>query len=235
MNETNGLPTLEDKSIELCYTDYPWGSNMKSNIRHFHDRILDNNKNKCFFDDSLETITREFTLSWFEQVDRVCRKIVLLIPESHKKFWYRNTDPIADVPVIWKNGFSSSKIANKSRKSTYLFFGKFEKGKKLKYDYLAKRYNHKGNPIIEPYTLEWGFCSKERHFKHPSPKGIKIALDILKQLKPENLLDPFAGSGSFLKASSILNIPYLGYEINPLYKQDIDLRFSKKLITEWCD
>ena len=228
MNSENGLPTLPDKAIEMGYTDYPWGSDMKPNVRSFHDRILDNDKNKIFFDDSESVFNEEFTLAWFSELERICYKIVLVIPEAHKKWWYRNTDPTGDVPVLWKNGFSGSKVANKSRKSTYMFYGKFEKGKKLKYDYIAKRYNSKENPIIEPFTLEWGFCNKEKRFlKHPSPKGTTVALAVLKQLKPETLIDPFAGSGSFLKASDILGIKWLGYEIEEQYRIDIDKRFSQ--------
>ena len=226
MDEKEGLSSLSDNSIELGYTDPVWNSGMKPNVRKYHNRELDNDKNKVFFNDKIDNF-EEWTLNWFYQLERVCEKIVLVIPESSKYWWIRNTEPTGDAPVLWKNGFSGSKIANKSRKSTYMLYGKFEKGKKLKYDYIAKRYNSKVNPVIEPYTLEWGFCSKEKHFRHPSPKGIKVALDVLKQLKPESLIDPFAGSGSFLKAADILNIKWFGYEINLIYKQDIDDRFSQ--------
>ncbi|MCP6718901.1 MAG: hypothetical protein KJI71_01535 [Patescibacteria group bacterium] len=229
MDSKIGLPSLPDKSIELGYTDPVWNSDMKPNIRKFHNRELDNDKNKVFFNDKIDNF-EEWTLNWFYQLERVCVKIVLVIPESSKYWWIRNTEPTGDAPVLWKNGFSGSKIANQSRKSTYLFYGKFEKGKKLKYDYIAKRLYSKESHFIEPFTLEWGFCSKEKHFIHPSPKGITVALEVLKQLKPESLTDPFAGSGSFLKAADILGIKWLGYENKPIYKQDIDKRFNQKTI-----
>ena len=226
MDEKEGMPSLQDKSIELGYTDPVWNSGMKPNVRKYHNRELDNDKNKVFFNDKIDDF-EEWTLKWFQQLERITLKIVLIIPENQKKWWYRNTDPSGDAPVLWKNGFSGSKIADNSRKSSYLLFGKFKKGKRLKYDYIAKRYNSKENPVIEPFTLEWGFCSKEKHFIHPSPKGITVVLEVLKQLKPESLIDPFAGSGSFLKAADILGIKWLGYEINLIYKQDIDDRFSQ--------
>jgi len=125
-----GLPSLKDKSIELGFTDYPWGSNMKLNTRKYHNRFLNNDNNKYWYDDSESTNNQEFRLEWFFELDRVCKKTVLVIPEKHKRFWYRNTDPIADVPVLWKNGFSGSKVARKSFKSTYMFYGKFEKKKR---------------------------------------------------------------------------------------------------------
>jgi len=226
MDEKEGLSSLSDNSIELGYTDPVWNSGMKPNVRKYHNRELDNDKNKVFFNDKIDNF-EEWTLNWFYQLERVCEKIVLVIPESSKYWWIRNTEPTGDAPVLWKNGFSGSKIANKSRKSTYLFYGKFKKGKKLKYDYIAKRYNSKVNPIIEPFTLEWGFCSKEKHFIHPSPKGITVALEVLKQLKPKSLIDPFTGSGSYIYAAHILGIKWLGYEIKPIYKADIDKRFNQ--------
>lgn len=234
LDEKQGLPSLPDNSIELLYTDYPWGSDMKVNTRKYHNRTLDNEKGKQFFDDSIETISEEFTLEWFEQAQRVTKKQVLIIPESHKKFWYKNTDPTGDVPVLWKNGFSGSKVANKSKKSTYMFFGKFERGKKLKYDYIAKQYYTKTTPII-PFTLRWGFCSDQKHFVHPSPKGTEVALHVLKMLKPESMIDCFAGSGSYIKSADILGIKWIGYEINPKYKQDIDKRLNQQYIDNSLD
>lgn len=228
-----GLPSLETKSFDLGYIDYVWESDMKENTRDYvKGRQLDNS-GKTFFDDSVRADPLQFRLEWFYEVKRVCERILLVIPEAHKKFWYRNTNPTGDIQVLWKNGFSGSKYAKKSRKSSYMLYGKFSKNQKFAYDYLAKRYNSRKNSLIEPYTLEWGFCSKEKHFKHPSPKGTKIALDVLKQLEPTSLLDPFAGSGSYLKAASILGIEFLGYEINEEYKSDIDDRFSLKTINNW--
>lgn len=239
------MPSYPDKCIDLLFTDYPWGKDMKPNKRQYLGRTLDNQENKVFFDDSPDTIDEEFTLKWFWEADRIVKRMVLVIPEDHKKFWYRNADPIGDVPVLWKNGFSTSKVAKRSRKSTYLFFGKFDQDKKLPYDFIAKRYNSKGNQTIElcddpeietvePYTLEWGFCNKEKKmFKHPSPKGTKIPLFVLKHLNPESVIDPFAGSGSYLMACKILNIKFIGFEINKKdYRQDIHTRFNQKFIDE---
>lgn len=229
-----GMPSIPDKSIDLGFTDYPWGSNMKKNVRDYHGRKLDNESGKEFFDDSKETITEEFTLEWFGHLERICHRIILVVPENHKKFWYRNTDPTGDIPVIWKNGYSGSKIANKSRKSTYMLYGEFKKGKKFKYDYLAKTYNTKNSVFIEPFTLKWGFVNKEkRMLKHPSPKGVEVPLYILKQLKPESLIDPFAGSGSYIKSADILGIKWIGYELNKTYKHDIDYRQAQRGLGDW--
>ena len=40
------------------------------------------------------------------------------------------------------------------------------------------------------------------------------------------MIDPFIGSGTTAEECIKLGIPYLGYEINKVYKQDIDLRLK---------
>jgi DNA modification methylase len=231
LNEENGLPTLETNSIELGYTDPVWNSDMKPNVRKYHNRELDNKKNKVFFDDNLKDF-EEFTKNWFNELNRVCKKMILVIPEGAKYWFIRNTDPVGDAPVLWKNGFSGSKIARKSKKSTYLFYGKFEREKRMKVDYIAKKIYTKKLPYILPYTLRWGFCSDQKEFIHPSPKGTEICLSLLKMLKPESMIDCFAGSGSYIYSASILGIRWLGYEKEKKYKVDIDKRFSQKTLDQ---
>jgi len=214
MDPDQGLPSLPDKSIDLCYTDPPWNVVKEWKDRTYNGRELKWSSKKKYYNDSFD---QEWNLEWFEQVQRICNGMIILIPEKHKKWWYRNTDPKGDLVIHWKNGFSASTIAYHSRKSTYLFYGKFNK--RLHMD------------VIEA-TLLWGFLKKEK-WVHPSPKGIEIALKILREIKPSSLIDPFAGSGSFLKAASIFDIPWLGYELDKTYQQDLNKRFSKISILEW--
>ena len=232
MNEENGLPTLGDKSVDLCFTDPKWDVDMKENKRQYIEgRTLDN-AHKVHFNDNSE---EGFTKGWFTQVLRVCKRVMLVINDKLVLWFIRNfpkEDPTI-VPLLWKNGFSNSKVASKSRRSLYLCYGKFEKKQKLLYDYLAQEY-YTSNTTLTPFTLYWGFTSKERHFNHPSPKGIKIPLHVYKQLKPDSILDPFSGSGSYIHAAKLLGIPYLGYEINDKeYKEDTEWRFAQKGLEAW--
>ncbi|MFX0132111.1 MAG: DNA methyltransferase [Candidatus Hodarchaeota archaeon] len=229
MNKKNGLPTLPDKSIDLGVTDPQWGSDMKENIRSYIEgRILDN-AHKVHFNDN---ITPEFTKAWFNELNRVCKRIVLVISDELVLWFIRNfpnIDPTI-IPVLWKNGFSKSKVAKGKRRSLYLYYGKFEEDKKQLYDYLAKEYYTSTTNLI-PFTLYWGFTSKEKHFNHPSPKGLEIPLHLFKQLKPDSIIDPFSGSGTYCHVAKILNIPYIGYEINDKeYKEDTEWRFAQKTI-----
>lgn len=244
MDEKIGMPSLPDKSIELGYTDPVWGTNIqKKKTRKHYGRILEWNKDKTYFDD---TFRSEWNLEWFNELNRVCKGIILLVPEKFKYWWIRNTEPRGDITIHWKNGFACSSVANNSNKSTYIVFGDLgiilpiDLAKLLPKDiqstYLVygKMNKKVHRDILGPFVLEWGFLNKER-FIHPTPKGVKICLKILKELKPESIIDPFAGSGSFLKSADILGIKWIGYEINPIYKQDIDKRFSQITLNNYLE
>src|SRR4030042_2892992 len=129
MNLINGLPTLPDKSIDLGFTDPQWGVDMKENERKYIEGRTLNNADKKHFND---IITPDFTKAWFTQLYRVCKRIVLVISDELVLWFIRNfpdIDPTI-VPVLWKNGFSKSKVAKEKRRSLYLYYGKFKKDKK---------------------------------------------------------------------------------------------------------
>jgi len=234
MNEENGLPTLEDKSIDLAYTDPPWGVNYGKGEIYKSGKKIKKDKNIVDYNDKWNP---EFHLAYFNELYRICEKIIIVVGQWHLDFWY-NVDPKPKGMLIihTKNHVSrDSKIATWNHFTPYLYWGKFKK--KLYKNVLEvlidwDQYKNTliGN-VIE-YVIPWGFLSKEKYI-HPSPKGTEIALKIMKKLEIESIIDPFAGSGSYLKAASILGIKWLGYELNPIYKQDIDKRFAQKAMEEW--
>jgi DNA modification methylase len=96
-----------------------------------------------------------------------------------------------------------------------LAWGNFKKSK-LTFDYIYA-------PVIS------GFLNKSILI-HPHPKPEKLYYQILKQLKPNNILDTCVGSGISVKECKVLGIPYLGYEINEKYKVDIDYNLANAKI-----
>jgi DNA modification methylase len=228
LNEEYGLPSLEDNSFDLCFTDPPWGKNMRNNKRKYIDgRTLDNSDKTHFTD----TVSTKFNKDHFTQIHRVCKRTVLVIGDELLFWCLKNIDPkpTGIIPVFWKNSPFMCKFAKRRRHSHYLLYGDFDT--KFEYSILAKRYS---STSVEPFTYYWGATNKEKHFNHPSPKGLEIPLKVLKQLKPSNLLDPFTGSGTYIRAATILDIPWMAYEINnEEYREDIDYRFNEQLITEW--
>jgi len=216
MDPDIGLPSLPDKSIDLGYTDPPWGVNYHKHKKVIkHGKILKKDPNKMTYNDEWD---EEFTLNWFNELNRVCKRIIIITGQWHLRFWF-NLEPTGMFIVYSKNSVArDSKIASWNHYTPYLYWGKFKKK-------LIRN-------VLE-YVIPWGFLSKNVKWIHPSPKGLKLVLQIIGKLEPESLIDPFAGSGSFLKAADILGIPWLGYEINEVYKQDIDKRFAQKQIDLW--
>ncbi len=69
-------------------------------------------------------------------------------------------------------------------------------------------------------------------FDHPAPFPLKLAKDHIESWSnPGDLvLDPFAGSGTTLKAAKELNRHWLGIEINPAYVQICKARLSQDVL-----
>jgi site-specific DNA-methyltransferase (adenine-specific) len=67
---------------------------------------------------------------------------------------------------------------------------------------------------------------KYEGFLHPSPKSRYLWYYILNKLKPSSVIDPFLGSGTTAEVCTKLGIPFLGYEINEVYSQDIEKRLK---------
>ena len=61
---------------------------------------------------------------------------------------------------------------------------------------------------------------------HPTPKPVELYHLIIKRLKVKSVIDPFFGSGAVGEACLMLDVPFIGYEINPVYKPDWEKRKS---------
>lgn len=60
--------------------------------------------------------------------------------------------------------------------------------------------------------------------------NLVLIMKILKRQKPYSIIDPFMGSGTIAFCCKQLGIKYLGYEIEQIYKIDIDKRLKQKQI-----
>lgn len=225
LDKEYGLPSRKDKEFDLGFTDSPWGVDQHKRVdnkRNYYGSVLEVKNNKKYYDDKFDP---DWNLEWFSELRRVTKSTILVIPESKKYWWIRNTDPIGDITIQWNNGYSGSKVAKFSRKSTYLVYGKLPQ--KLQYD------------LIPEKTLIWGFLSSWKG-KHPNRKGIEIPLQILKEIQPKKVIDPFLGSGSYAQACELLKISWLGYEIMEEYREDLILSMentanNKTSVLYWLD
>ena len=66
---------------------------------------------------------------------------------------------------------------------------------------------------------------------HPTEKNVKLMRELIMLSKSEGIiLDPFAGSGSTLRAAKDLNRPYIGIEINPDYVKIAQDRLKQEVL-----
>jgi len=196
MNEENGLPTLEDKSIDLCFTDPPYGVNFrgKNNGKYLHP-------NEIFYKDNFSF---EWQKLWFEEILRICEGVIFTCGTKYMYDWIRYKKPSYPMKIWYK-----SNACGFFKYDPLLFYGKI-KGWKYIRDVV--------DILLKPHPLGY--------FLHPTPKTYIFWYYILSKLKPKSVIDPFIGSGTTAEVCTKLGIPWLGYEINEVYSQDINKRLK---------
>lgn len=206
MNEEDGLPTLEDKSIDLCLTDPPYNINasITKGLRYKQSR------NVIIYSDNIENYM-EWCFKWFTELKRLCKMIIFTCGRTNIRKWLLFDDFYI---IIWLNLNCSSRgyISKFMKYEPLLCYGDFKKNKLL-------------SDVFNIYSKSGFLLSKkEREIIHSHPKPRKLYHSIISQLKPKSVIDPFMGSGTTAEVCTKLGIPYIGYEINEVYKQDIDKR-----------
>ena len=81
------------------------------------------------------------------------------------------------------------------------------------------------------YTKGVWFIDPDRNAKHPATFPIELPLRLIKMYSfvGEIVLDPFAGTGTTLIASAMLNRKSIGYEINREYEKEFLEKLNKYL------
>ena len=212
MNEENGLPTLEDKIVDLCLTDPPFNIKIKKNSQKHHKNLNWKTPNKIIYQDNMNYEDYEiWCKKWFEELLRICEKIIITPGETNLELWETKIQyPIGKAIHYKRNCQGITNISYLRRFETILFYGKFNK--RLHED------------VFDIY-LNNGFLRKG-NFIHPCPKSYELWDSIISQLKPKSVIDPFLGSGTTAEVCTKLGISWLGYEINEVYSQDINKRLK---------
>jgi len=209
MDEKEGLPSLPDKSIDLGIPDPPWGVGYDPHKTYGVNTPKIDRSHKTKYKDIWNP---EWNLKWFHELERICNSIILIVGQGVYIWWIQNTNPIGMFVFYYKNGYGSSKVSRWNAWSPYLVYGKLR--------------NKPQTDVIEG-LLKVGINRPKRdNFIHQTKKQPNIFFKLLKQIKPESIIDPFTGSGTFIYVAHMLNIPWIAYEIDPIYKHDIDLRFQ---------
>ncbi|MHA1382375.1 MAG: DNA methyltransferase [Candidatus Helarchaeota archaeon] len=212
MDEINGLPSLEDKSWDLCLTDPPWGYKESNQYRP-----LGLNRKRIKTDDDVKTYNDEFDESFFlgcvSNILRVSRQSCIATGLKKLNWWFQYYPPLGIFVVVFNNGQCMTKISQFSAFAPYLCYG--ERFKKHKF--------HKN--IYNTYIRN-GFLRDMEGLVHPYPKNAKDWQHIIKELKPQSVIDPFMGSGTAAQVCEQLGIKWLGFEIKKEYIPDIEKRIK---------
>jgi DNA modification methylase len=124
--------------------------------------------------------------------------------------------------------FGANCFSEKLPKGNWIVWDKrFENKKAFLADAEVAWYNGSGAVYIIEETHQ-GFVSSDKKRYHPTQKPVKLFEKIFEKVKaPDNLFDPFLGSGTTMVAAHQLNRKCYGMELDPKYCQVIVDRMLK--------
>lgn len=234
LNPNEGLPSLSDKSYDLGFIDPPFNIDLKNNPncgQKFSKKRK--NQQKIFYQDQLDQSEYEgMCIRVLDEMIRVCRKVVLYCGRVNQGLYYRHREPLDEwvyfmpfntiiTNTSWAGRFQPLLIFADDKNE---FLGR-PKGERCKIDSNVIESPNKIRNVIQKEEIIY-FSKDERQrrskLRHPCPIDEFLIGSILDQLKPKSFLDPFVGSGTTLRMAKFHNIPFLGYEIDPCYKPDIE-------------
>lgn len=219
MNEENGLPTLEDKSIDLCITDPEWNINFGKNVSfniNFNKKKRKELVLQSFKYDDLRPDYHNWCDTWFKELKRITNGIIIHAGMPNLQFWVSKKEYKGMAIRYVSNSKSNGLISYRTCLSPIIFFGK---------------HNRLNNDFFD-YWGNIGFLRMKESYIHPCPLRYEFWEDLIKRLNPKSVIDPFMGSGTTAEVCKKLNIPWIGYEINEIYSQDVNKRLNKINLTK---
>lgn len=207
MDEKEGLPSLPDKSIDLCLTDPPYNQKFKPGLNSYNNKS--NKKRKAFQDDMNPQEYQKWCYEWFDELKRICNMIIFTPGYKNKQIWFEKEE--FEI-LIWYNNYKSgmSKIAKLNVFEPILCYGRL--------NFFMRSVFH--------YNYGFNMEFDDLNCIHPTPKPKKLYRWIIEQMKPISVIDPFLGSGTTAEVCTKLGIPWIGYEILEEYSVDIEKRLK---------
>lgn len=200
MDAEHGLPSLKEKSWDLCLTDPPynvkWDCNNTDTSKERIDSVIcyeDNLESKEYFNKMIQWYN---TNKWIS--------ICFSCGNSNFRDWiiYNDFNRIIWVDMAKQGGVKGANLT--------------------KWEYfLTINCKFKLNILFYDSRKERG-----EGWKHTCPKPKGLWFKIIKELNPNSIIDPFLGSGTTAQCCEEMGIPWLGYEIMEEYAPDIEKRIQ---------
>ena len=146
---------------------------------------------------------KDWSKEWFNEAKRISKSIIFTPGFDNLKMWITEIEYPKGIAVLYApNQCCHSNLGGFNHYEPILVYGKINLGYNV-FKMIIKMQTDTG--------------------EHPCPKQKESFKDILLACnpKPVNVLDPFAGSGTTLRACRELNINCMGFEINPKYERII--------------
>jgi len=206
MDEDYGLPSLEDKSWELCLTDPPYNKKFNGyhsklyNMKNYRENII-------YYKDNMKPEEyQEWCMCWFRTLKKITKSIIISVGITNLEMWFRCTN-VSDILYNYNRmGKFGSRITIFNKIEPWLYYGNCKQQFNLN--------------VLEFERMDKHNCL------HPCPRDYNVVEFIIKRLEPTSVIDPFLGSGTTAEVCEKLGIKWLGYEINEVYSQDIEKRLK---------
>lgn len=210
---------LPDQSFDFGLTDPPYNVDfdLSSQSSSTGKRDPASFGDKIFYDDTFESEAayRDFSLAWFTEMKRVCKRFMFTPGNKNLGMWYGIEKPVGIFIHYKPNGMSKNSLACYARWEPILLYGKF---------------NHQFDFLCDVFEVPVENGDKKFVAKHGSPKPVQLYFDIIERAKEfldiRSVIDPFLGSGTTAEVCEWLNLRWLGLEVKEDYAVDIDRRIE---------
>lgn len=225
MDEQYGLPSLKPKSFELCITDFPYNVDV-GRLKKDHERLSNGGqfKNKVFYDDIIPDYPK-WREMMYNSIERVSLQMLFFVGEPNFVDW-----------VSWKKP-KEIFIHYKSNGASFTHSCRFNRFEHIiGYDDRVPEYEHMlGYGKFRPFQFYSNVFDipldnsrlRKMGLKHPCPKDERLIREIIQRCDPKNVIDPLLGSGTTAQICEELGKPYMAYERDQTFIEDIRVRIAQ--------
>jgi site-specific DNA-methyltransferase (adenine-specific) len=202
------MKNMPDNSVGLCFADPPYNAKNIGPDRRTY---------------SLGQMQlplpeyKKFCQDWFGEARRISERL-LLTPGIANMTYY----PQPDWAIAWHKpaAVSFNRFGGFNVWEPIYLYGRIPKGNRLSRDLLEVS-THNG------FGKGTGIESK-----HPCPKPLELMRTLVSifSVEGETVFDPFAGSGTTLRAAKDLGRQYIGIDINPEYIAICNKRLAQEVL-----
>lgn len=243
------LQNMPDASMDHCITDPPYnisGYEGKKEIGWYKtNKTWQEEKAFKKIDQTWDSFSKlnfsEFTREWISQVTRVVKPNgnILIFGSYHNI--YLTGQILSDLDkrivnsIIWykRNAFpniTQRMLCESTEQIIWAVNNSQKKAKNWTFNYkLLKTLTENGKQMRNMWDIPMTPKSEKEFGKHPSQKPLEVAKRLILGFtnEGETILDPFAGSGTFLVSAKQFSRNYIGIENNSEYLDLCKKRLNK--------